>query len=234
MNKIQLTSDVYGLEYDELTPYFTYVYLIIRGNTLFIIDTFCGSDYMEEIKQMYPDYHYYVINTHYHFDHIWGNAAFKAEEIYAHALCKEAILRFGEEDYRKNKQFLKGKKEIVCPSHFIDDHFFFKEAEIELIYTPGHSQDSISIYDHRHHWLFAGDNLEKPIIQLERQNLSVYRDTLKRYLKLPIKRFFGGHTLDLTKADIQLMISYLDQIESGENLYFEDPHVQAVHLKNLM
>lgn len=234
MNKIQLTNDVYALEYDELTSYLTYVYLIIRDNTLFIIDTFCGSDYMEEIKQMYPDYHYCVINTHYHFDHIWGNVAFKAEEIYAHSLCKEAMLRHKEEDYLNNKQFLKGKKEIVAPFHLIEDHYYFKEADIELIYTPGHSEDGISIYDHRHQWLFAGDNLEKPIIQLERQHLSVYRDTLKKYLQLPIKCFFGGHTLKLTKADIQYMINYLDQIESGENLHFDDPHVQTIHLKNLM
>ncbi|WP_041140108.1 MBL fold metallo-hydrolase [Beduini massiliensis] len=233
MNKIQLANDVYALEYEELTPYLTYVYLIIRGETLFIIDTFCGSDYMEEIKKMYPAYRYCVINTHYHFDHIWGNAAFNAEDIYAHFLCKDAIMRHGKEDYLKNKHYLKGKTERIYPRHLIKERYFFKEAKIELIYTPGHSKDSISVYDHVHQWLFAGDNLEKPIIQLERQNLVIYKDTLQKYLQLPIERFYGGHTLHLTRADIQYMITYLERIEKGESMYFDDPHVQAVHLKNL-
>lgn len=234
MKKIKLEEDVYAFEYDELSPYLTYVYLIIRNKRLFIIDTFCGSDYMDEIKEMYPHYEYCVMNTHYHFDHIWGNAAFHESMIYAHDLCKHMILKYGEEDLRANHTFLKGEKEIVVPGNLIHDSFLFKEEGIELIYTPGHSLDSISVLDQKHQWLFAGDNLEKPIIQFEKENISVYKQTLQRYLQLPVKQFFGGHTLTLTKKDIQFMMDYLESVERGDELSFEDQHIQALHLKNLM
>ena len=76
MKKLQITETLNAYEFEELIPYKTYVYALIKDDTVYIIDTFCGSAYMEIIKSDYPNSSFIVINTHYHFDHIWGNYSF--------------------------------------------------------------------------------------------------------------------------------------------------------------
>ena len=73
MRKHMIHPSLYAYEFMELTPYKTYVYALQRDDKVYIIDTFCGSTFMDIIKADYPGKDFVVINTHYHFDHIWGN-----------------------------------------------------------------------------------------------------------------------------------------------------------------
>ena len=63
MKKLQITEAVTAYEFMELTPYTTYVYTITRGRTVYIIDTFCGSAYMEQIRMDYPNSNSILIIT---------------------------------------------------------------------------------------------------------------------------------------------------------------------------
>src|SRR5512146_2750274 len=70
----------------------------------------------------------YVINTHYHADHSWGNCYFPGATIVAHALCRELMLEKGsaslEAARRMNPSFKQVK--IVAP------HITFSEGTMVL------------------------------------------------------------------------------------------------------
>lgn len=232
MQKIQLFEDIYAYEFDALPPYKTYVYCICRRNIVYIIDTFCGSYYMQLIKNDFPNRYFMVINTHYHFDHIWGNASFQNSPIYAHVLCKTKILQHGKSDLLKYSEFAKDVHSLKLPTHTFTDHCDLENG-IQLHYTPGHTMDSISIYDQKHQIYFTGDNLEKPLIQIEENSLQCYQTTLQHYIQSSHTQFFAGHTLYIEQSDIQQMLQYLMDLQSEKELQFHDAHTQHIHDQNL-
>ena len=50
MRKHMIHPSLYAYEFMELTPYKTYVYALQRDDKVYIIDTFCGSTFMDIIK----------------------------------------------------------------------------------------------------------------------------------------------------------------------------------------
>jgi len=231
MQKIKLFPDTNAFLFSELEGYTTIVYTIERNNKLYIIDTFMGSDYMELILQDHNELlEYIIINTHFHYDHIFGNAAFENNKIYAHQKCYDLINETREvalNDYGKQ---LKGKQELLLPNHLFDQEVVFETDDIILQHTPGHSIDSISIYDRQNKAIYTGDNLEKPIIQICNVDRVTYSNTLQSYLSCKDYRYFASHTLELTRDDIQQMIDYLMNMEDYS---FTDQTLNKIHTYNL-
>ncbi|MEW6651003.1 MAG: MBL fold metallo-hydrolase, partial [Chloroflexota bacterium] len=104
----------------------------------------------------------YVINTHHHADHTWGNCIFPGATVIAHALCRELMELRGpaslESARRQNPAFRQVK--LVYP------HLTFESGDLSLrvgkknlilSHTPGHSQDGISVLVEEDRVLFAGD-----------------------------------------------------------------------------
>jgi len=71
----------------------------------------------------------------------------------------------------------------------------FKPFEFQIIKTPGHSPDSICIYEKNKHWLFSGDTLYPgPIyLHLKESNLSEYVKSLGKLMKYKITKIFPAH-----------------------------------------
>ena len=111
MKKIQLYEDTMIYQFDELIPYITNVVVIERDEFVFVIDTFLGSDYMQEIRNDYKDKIFKVILSHKDFDHVFGTPAFIGYEIIAHVKCYEWLKQFGEKQLQDEHQWLKGKCE---------------------------------------------------------------------------------------------------------------------------
>lgn len=232
MKKLQITNTLNAYEFRELIPYKTYVYALMKKNTVYILDTYCGSAYMDIIKADYPDSRFIVINTHYHFDHIWGNYSFSNCPIYAHQTCREMIRKHGEQDMRMQVQYFQGVQKLVLPNHCFDGDLIALSDDLLLLYTPGHSIDGISLYDQKQNALFVGDNLEQPLIQIDGELLNEYKKTLEFYLTLPINHIYAGHTLHLTKADILESLGYITALLAGDTLLFEDVGKQKIHDMN--
>lgn len=233
MKKLQITETLNAYEFEELIPYKTYVYALKKDDTVYIIDTFCGSAYMEIIKSDYPNSSFIVINTHYHFDHIWGNHSFSDCPIYAHQSCREMIRRHGAQDLQEQAQYFQGVHKLIPPNHCFDGRQLTLSDGLLLLYTPGHTIDGISLYDQEQNALFVGDNLEKPLIQIEKGLLREYKQTLKDYLSLPVEHFYAGHTLYMTKADVADSLAYIHALLAGEPLYFNNAETQSMHAENM-
>lgn len=234
MQRLRITSDTTAYEFDELIPYKTYVYAIDRDHTVYIIDTFCGSAYMEPIKQEFSTKNIIIINTHYHFDHVWGNPCFSNSAIYAHRTCKDMLRQYGEQELHAYASDLRGNRQLLFPNHCFDGTCYSLGNDLVLLYTPGHTIDGISVYDKRHHHLYAGDTLELPLVQIDRRLLKEYRQTLLQYLQLPITTFHAGHTLQLFKEDVAQTLQYIEQLLAGISIAFQDEEKQKIHESNLI
>src|SRR5512137_2119451 len=90
-----------------------------------VIDTLALRDYVEHELGVQVRY---VINTHYHADHTWGNCFFPGATIIAHSRCRELLIERGIpalENARKQNQTLRQVK-IILP------HLTFSEGVMNL------------------------------------------------------------------------------------------------------
>ncbi|MDR2084300.1 MAG: MBL fold metallo-hydrolase [Bacteroidales bacterium] len=212
-----ISTKITAYVFDEIPDFLTYVYIIFAPKHNFIIDTFCGKDYMTEIINDISNRNSnenIIINTHFHWDHIWGNSAFEKSKIVAHKLCSELIEEKWDEMYEENKEYILGKLVKVLPNTTFENKLYFPEDNIIIFYSPGHTDDCISVFDTEEKILFAGDNLEKPQIFIESPNVNAYIESLKYYIKLNPKKIMAGHTIDLTINDIKETIKYLECFKS--------------------
>lgn len=106
-------------------------YLLDRNGSVLIIDP--GDDYEEIVKKIGNRKVCGIIITHYHFDHIGA-----MDKIVKEYKCKV---------YDKFN-LIEGNNKI--------DNFIF-----EVIYTPGHKEDLISIYFREEKVIFCGDFIFK-------------------------------------------------------------------------
>ena len=163
--------------YNELKEYTTNIFLIEKKSKIFLIDTFCSSESMIPIKKILADKYdskeVIVINTHFHWDHVWGNSSFKKNIIISHKLCREILNEHWEEQFKKNQNYTLGSVEKSLPNLTFKGSINFPDEGIEIFYSPGHTLDSISIFDHDEKILYVGDNLEKPIISVSYTHLTL-------------------------------------------------------------
>ncbi len=207
--------------YDELAKSeyncITNIFVIIGRLKYFICDTYLGSSYMQEIKayleKRYGVKEYLIFNSHSHWDHIWGNSEFKDNIILSHKNCRELIQEHGEQELLDHfKDFAREEIEIVLPNLTFTDSIIFESEGIEFFYTPGHSVDSASCYDHKSKLLFVADNVDDPVpTYMDWDNLWIYRETLRDYLNRDLDYIVQSHGDELTIDIVKQNIEYLSK-----------------------
>ncbi len=217
----------------------TNVYAINGDKHFFICDTYLGTYYIKKIKKYLEDNfgkkEYIIFNSHSHWDHIWGNSVFKDFKIISHELCRKHIAKYGEEDLINHaQQFAKDKIEIVLPNTTFTEKIAFKEEGVEFFYTPGHSEDSASCYDHKDNVLFVGDNIDDPIpCFMCWSELDKYKETLELYLKINADIIVQSHG-DITNNDlIKNNINYITKLITKEKIDLENKDILKKHLINI-
>lgn len=112
-----------------------------------------------------------VVNTHHHFDHTLGNAAFRPAPIWGHVRCAEWLRRNGRADLEREAARLNPEAAAQLLATVIDppDQTFGDDGatlevggrRLELRYLGrGHTGDDIVIVVADESVLFAGDLLE--------------------------------------------------------------------------
>ena len=81
----------------------------------------------------------YIINTHYHADHSWGNCFFPGTTVISHSLCRQWLIERGipslEEVKKQNVAFRQVK--IILPHiTFNDESLTLKVGKKNLILIP--------------------------------------------------------------------------------------------------
>jgi len=148
----------------------------------------------------------YVINTHYHADHTWGNCFFPGATVIGHTLCRQMMAERGqaalEAARRQNPTFKQVK--LVLP------HITFDKGEMSLrvgkknlilFPTPGHSQDGISVFVEEDRVLFAGDAF-LPLPYIVDGDLEELTATIKRIGKMGLENIIQGHGDIILRGEI--------------------------------
>lgn len=215
----------------------TNVYVIQGNNYIYIIDTYLGPDVMAEIKQ-YIDENYaektmIVINSHSHWDHVWGNSLFSSSLIIGHKKCREYMETDGMKKLKEHAEFKRGEIILTYPNLTFTDRIYFEEDDILIYHTPGHTDDEISVLDMKDKVLFAGDNLERPIPYLMSKDLKQYINTLEAYLNVDADIIIGGHTACEDKKLIEHNLDYVKKVLSGDAIMIESKEFEEYHKTNI-
>lgn len=164
-----------------------------------------------------------VINTHLHGDHINNNSDFDVIAIdepvvQAHcgindasfdtnqaAVCNNAA-NFDPDNFQTlNDNETYRVVRVVRDGHKID---LGNGRQIEVLFTPGHSQTSTTLHDPFHRLLFTGDTLypddEIPLVHPQGANGADYLETAQRYadLEIDIDIAIGAHSQGVMPARV--------------------------------
>ena len=190
------------------------IYLIQGKKNNFIIDTGLGSRSLDPVKEYLKksDKETIVVNTHYHWDHIWGNGSFKDCLIVAHQFCREMIVSEWERMMQKNSQFCYGEVVLQLPNLVFQEELYFADDKVRLLYTPGHTLDSISVLDEEEGVLVLADNIGdsmEAIVPSLSCDKDVYKNTLGKCEKLSFDTCISGHNRVLRKDVVQTILNLL-------------------------
>lgn len=166
----------------------------------------------------------YIINTHYHADHSWGNSFFPSATVIAHSLCRQWMAERGEpsmESVRQQNNAYRNVK-IVLP------HLTFEEGMISLRVgkktlsmtpLPGHSADNIAVLVEEDRVLFGGDAC-MPLPYIVDGNLDDLIASLKKVAKMGLENIVQGHGEIVLRGEIDNFIK--------ENLFYLNAIRKAV------
>ncbi len=148
----------------------------------------------------------YVIDTHYHADHSWGNCFFPGATIIGSELCRSVMLEKSHlslEAARKQNPTFKQVK--IVPPHltFGDGNLVLRVGKKNLILTstPGHSRDGISVLVEEDRVLFAGDAF-LPLPYVVDGDLDELMNTIKRIGKMGLENIIQGHGDIILRGEI--------------------------------
>ena len=162
---------------------FPYIYVKQYSDPrlLVVIDTGCGAhngaertptiELKDFIRQEFPqasEYPFMVICTHCHFDHIGGIEAFAREGA---AILASAYDPAFLDPKDRSANSLCEAFGTPTPKFEVTKYCFYGEKleheghdlNLMVLHTPGHTPDSMAIYDSQERWLFTGDTLYKRV-----------------------------------------------------------------------
>jgi glyoxylase-like metal-dependent hydrolase (beta-lactamase superfamily II) len=152
----------------------------------------------------------YVVNTHYHADHAWGNCFFPGATVIAHARCRELLGERGKpslEAARRQNNSLRQVK-IVLP------HMTFSSGDLTLrvgkknltiMSALGHSEDGIAILVEEDRVLFAGDAF-MPLPYLVDGDLEDNSASIRKIGRMGLENIIQGHGDIILRGEIDAAV----------------------------
>lgn len=203
--------------------------LILTREFNLLVDTLLGSGDMAPVKAALAERGgnrpLFVVNTHFHWDHVWGNGAFAATPILAHRLCREAMAREAAGELARHHPLIPGlgPVDIVLPNVGLPERAVLDggDAAVELHHAPGHTADAVVVFLPEEGLLVAGDTVEYPFPIAEWEGrVSAFRARLERLATWGIHRVVPGHGPptagpELVRANAAYLGRLLDQAEEA-------------------
>ena len=207
-------------------------YLIVGTKQALLFDTGMGISNIKKVVEELTQLPVSVINSHTHNDHVsdnWrfnriygmdtpftrehakGTVAAAQEEITPGSICGELPAGFDAKSY------------AVKPFHITDwihggEKIDLGGRVLEVIPAPGHTPDSIALWDAQNALLFTGDMYYPGPIFLFRPetDLDAYEASIAKMIALHAKLLLPAHNLpEADPADLPRVLAAMKQARSG-------------------
>jgi len=162
----------------------------------------------------------YVINTHYHADHTWGNFLFPGAKVIAHNLCYQLLEEKGipalERAQESNPSLRQIK--IVLP------HITFDQGEmtinvgkknLRISPLPGHTMDNLAVLVEEDKVLYTGDTL-MAVPYIVDGDIDVSIESMNKIKEMGLENVVQGHGDIILRGEVNQVVD--DDIEYLENL----------------
>jgi glyoxylase-like metal-dependent hydrolase (beta-lactamase superfamily II) len=165
----------------------------------------------------------YVINTHYHADHTWGNCFFPGATVIAHSLCRQLLEEKGIaslEAARKQNGSLRQVKIVLPHLTFEDGEMCLRVGKKNLILMPasGHSADGTAVLVEEDRVLFAGDAF-MPLPYLVDGDIDELSSSIKKIGRMGLENVVQGHGDIILRGEIDAAVkenlAYLSAIRKA-------------------
>lgn len=152
----------------------------------------------------------YVINTHYHADHAWGNCFFPGATVIAHSLCRQLLAERGipalENARKQNPAFRQVK--IVLPHLTFDEgglSLRVGKKNLTILPAPGHSPDGVAVLVEEDRVLFAGDAF-MPLPYVVDGDADEIVTTIKKIGRMGLENIVQGHGDIILRGEIEAAV----------------------------
>jgi cyclase len=152
----------------------------------------------------------YVINTHYHADHTWGNCFFPGATVIAHARCRDLLEERGIpslETAKRQNPALRQVKIVLPQMTFADGELTLRVGKKNLILSLalGHSKDGIAVLVEEDRILFAGDAF-MPLPYIVDGDIDESMATIKRIGRMGLENIVQGHGDVILRGEIDAAV----------------------------
>jgi glyoxylase-like metal-dependent hydrolase (beta-lactamase superfamily II) len=188
--------------------------VILTSRLAIVVDTLTGPAEVAPVADFVlseaGDRRVVVVNTHHHWDHVFGNAAFAGVDIVAQQACPRLIqadLQSGDESRR-----LPPVEGVPLPNLTFGDRLTYGDdgGTVHLIHTPGHSEDSLVVFLTERRLVLGGDTVEWPLPNFgQRDGAEEWVRTLRRLKQLPADLIVPTHGPAMDKQIIDANERYI-------------------------
>ncbi len=210
-------------------------YLIVGQKKALLFDTGMGISSIKQVTDELTKLPIIVLNSHTHDDHVGGNWEFATiygmntdftrknaqgsrddaqEEVTPDQICGTLPAGFDSKAYATRPW------SITAFTHD-GDQFDLGGRSIEVIATPGHTPDAISLIDRANGLLFTGDTYYPAPIWLFRPetDLDAYAASIRHLAGLAsqVKVVLGAHNIPIAQPEVLAqLVAAFDQVRAGK------------------
>ena len=233
---VQISDHIYSyVDIKDGSPAYSYganAGIVVGQDAILVVDTLVsakeGKRLLRDIRAISDKPIKYVVNTHYHLDHTFGNAEFAGlgVDIISHVICADAIQKSAADTlananaYGLTPKDMEGT-ELAYPNVTFTDKMGLDLGglKVELIYiAPSHSKGSIVVYIAAEGVVFAGDILFTDFHPyMAEGDIAGWQETLDSIMALYADKIIPGHGPLSTNKDLADMKAYIVAFDKRAN-----------------
>ena len=203
--------------------------VVVTERYVVVVDTMAtpelAAGIMEHMRDALEGRRLLVVNTHADWDHCWGNSLFALPDgrfpapIIGHDRARQRLLSPEEQNYLREKQRAEPRfagVRLVAPTITFAEGLRIDGGDLtlELLPTPGHTPDHVSVWIPELRLVLAGDAAERPIPYVnEPSDLPLLRASLARLAALKPAAVIPCHGGTTEPGLLDRDIAYFDTLE---------------------